>query len=75
MNWRIFGSALAAVFVLTLLLSGSWGLALGVAFVLLVLGVLASSLMDLGRVPAFRTRQALPEDQRAEQRRESGEDV
>ena len=75
MNWRIFAIALAGVFVLTLLLSGSWGLALGVTFVLLVLGALASSLMDLGRVPAFRIRQALPEDQRAEQRRASGEEV
>ncbi|HEY8591197.1 MAG TPA: hypothetical protein VIL55_16740 [Naasia sp.] len=75
MNWRIFGIALVAVFLLTLLLTGSWGIALGVAFVLLILGALASSLVDLGRVPAFRTSQATPEDQRAEQRRASGEDI
>ena len=75
MNWRIFGIALVAGFLLTLLLTGSWGIALGVAFVLLILGALASSLVDLGRVPAFRTSQATPEDQRAEQRRASGEDI
>ncbi|MCU1438462.1 MAG: hypothetical protein JWP66_1549 [Naasia sp.] len=75
MSWRILGIAVVIVFAITFLLTSSLVVALGAGFVALVLGSLADSLTDLGRVPPYRLSQESPEDARAAERHGSGDDV